>query len=638
MPAMGTAEFGVGSSPKERPARAWRISLALMASLAVVACATDPDLARTAPSANATSASEDAARADLELRMRSQRLRAQARLQLLELTLDLRIKHATQLEYLRSQIASRVSAGVARGSEMELMNSMAAGAAIAWRSAHVERHESLSDFRALYGTSAPASPEWDSLLPASGTDLLALVAAADRIAAQQAWIRRQSAIELVALADSMVSGAERVRDAYLQQWEIGQRSLQDVLNSQAQLLDALLGRERTRTLLVIAGIEILTLTRRLENVPPPAAGPPQTLAPSFEDEVRAIDVDIRNKVQERTKQAPGRPPPRHGSIIEPGAGAEVWRVVTAIEGRAMLVTRSGHQRERGVRPLKVGDVVVFSVNDVVTWPGAVVHYGAFVDRDPDSISRVPNPIAAVESDPVTAPGASIGAGPEAGIRPTASHACAPAGGVTVLPRLQWPPWPATDEQRIDPGGRKKLGEVADFLSGALDRLLYVRHYAFAAIPGSHGEPAGGFAIVTDLEQIQADGSPLKEDVRWLARLPRAGELGLMEFIRALAVAPAGHYRVIVFVVTDAPHHRGGAMLVDDRVLRTLALCGPTELTDATAEMRALRALPVTPETQVRALVYQFTKRAEVEQARFVKPGLSARRHLEKVMFQLAAGS
>lgn len=112
-------------------------------------------------------------------------------------------------------------------------------------------------------------------------------------------------------------------------------------------------------------------------------------------------------------------------------------------------------------------------------------------------------------------------------------------------------------------------------------------------------------------------------------MPRAGEVDLLSFVRGLFFAPEGRYRVLTFVVTDAPRNRSGSSLIDDGALRGLSSCGAVKLTDATIEMRLLRAIPVTARTEIRVLVYEFTKQAAQQPARFLKPGLSAQQHLEQ---------
>lgn len=128
------------------------------------------------------------------------------------------------------------------------------------------------------------------------------------------------------------------------------------------------------------------------------------------------------------------------------------------------------------------------------------------------------------------------------------------------------PWPAPK-----PTGRRVLerellegeeapttvGEVAERLTAALDECGYGNR-SFYGVPG-------GFALATQIEQIEADGRPLSGPQRWSAALPARPVFDLDSFLRALFTAPEGHYRVVVFVarpggvrLSDEPVEQGGA--------------------------------------------------------------------------------
>ncbi len=63
---------------------------------------------------------------------------------------------------------------------------------------------------------------------------------------------------------------------------------------------------------------------------------------------------------------------------------------------------------------------------------------------------------------------------------------------------------------------------------------------------------GGFALVTRLEQIKEDGTPLGLPGRWNTRGISRSEFSLTNYFRWLFVAPPGYYRLIVFVVNPHP--------------------------------------------------------------------------------------
>jgi len=115
---------------------------------------------------------------------------------------------------------------------------------------------------------------------------------------------------------------------------------------------------------------------------------------------------------------------------------------------------------------------------------------------------------------------------------------APTAGST-LPKFPWPPpqpstWLDVPMSSLGKaaGANPTLGDVDKKLSGALVQLGYT--WSYFDVPG-------GFAIATDLEQINPDGSPKQSD-RWIA-------FSLGDYLANLFGAPQGYYRVFVFFVT-----------------------------------------------------------------------------------------
>src|SRR3546814_13846786 len=94
------------------------------------------------------------------------------------------------------------------------------------------------------------------------------------------------------------------------------------------------------------------------------------------------------------------------------------------------------------------------------------------------------------------------------------------------------------------GGAANLGAVAERLSDAL-------HAAGYESPAFYSAP-GGYAMVARLEQIEADGTPKPVPMRWSTALPSREIFSLRDYFSALLPAPAGHYRLIVFVVSHTP--------------------------------------------------------------------------------------
>jgi uncharacterized protein YbdZ (MbtH family) len=86
--------------------------------------------------------------------------------------------------------------------------------------------------------------------------------------------------------------------------------------------------------------------------------------------------------------------------------------------------------------------------------------------------------------------------------------------------------------------------VANRIAAAIEDARYDT-WRFLSIPR-------GFALVSQLERIRPDGTPLPDKERFRSDVPSFAELSFVELLMALAKAPPGHYRVIVFVVTDTP--------------------------------------------------------------------------------------
>jgi hypothetical protein len=128
------------------------------------------------------------------------------------------------------------------------------------------------------------------------------------------------------------------------------------------------------------------------------------------------------------------------------------------------------------------------------------------------------------------------------------------GGDSKLPSFPWPPPRSTSRTRIDRewlvGPEGTLGDAAERLERGLMDARY-------ELPGYYAIP-GGFAMATRMEQIEPDGTPLADELRWSTQLPPRRISSLGDYLKALFTAPEGYYRVIVFTVTDQPVAAGAA--------------------------------------------------------------------------------
>lgn len=193
----------------------------------------------------------------------------------------------------------------------------------------------------------------------------------------------------------------------------------------------------------------------------------------------------------------------------------------------------------------------------------------------------------------------------------------PAPPTANIPKFPWPPPQASSEVQIrnkwvSEGDQTKLLDVAQKLESALG-IAGFETWKYSSVPH-------GFALVTQIEQILPDGTPRGE--RFRADLPSLSDLSFVEFLIALARAPSGYYRVIVFVVTDTPFSRGDTTPTESEARRWLD-AGLNKLPASIGEMI------YDEDYRTTALIYQFKKLSK-QPATFVSPSLSSgRTHLER---------
>lgn len=105
--------------------------------------------------------------------------------------------------------------------------------------------------------------------------------------------------------------------------------------------------------------------------------------------------------------------------------------------------------------------------------------------------------------------------------------------------------------RIFSPSSKTLGQVGERMARRLDDQGYGGHLSYFKIDG-------GFAIVTDVEQITNDGGTHADNVRWAAALASPRWFSL-DFFRSLLFARQGYFRVMALTVSNKSlgiNHRG----------------------------------------------------------------------------------
>lgn len=216
----------------------------------------------------------------------------------------------------------------------------------------------------------------------------------------------------------------------------------------------------------------------------------------------------------------------------------------------------------------------------------------------------------VQAIPQAESGAAVGA-IVGGVLAEASPAPA------AIPRFAWPPPKASAEASIPDkwvrsAADTTLATVADKLEKAL-RLAEYADWSYYAVPG-------GFALATHVEHIKPDGTPLAGGDRWRTGTPSVANLSLLEFILALAHAPPGNYRAIVFIVTDAPWVQAAAAPAGEEIERWAA-GGASGLPAAVGNLRYGEG------HRAQALIYEFRKGPSGPAALVTPSRLSGERHL-----------
>jgi len=118
----------------------------------------------------------------------------------------------------------------------------------------------------------------------------------------------------------------------------------------------------------------------------------------------------------------------------------------------------------------------------------------------------------------------------------------------ATPQFPWPPPRASAfdtiprELLVGNVAHPTLSTVAQAIESAFQQAGYgERSY--------YGVPSG-FAMASQIEQINVDGSPKEPVDRWSLEIPPLRKFSLSSYLNALFSARAGYYRVIVFIVTS----------------------------------------------------------------------------------------
>jgi hypothetical protein len=188
-----------------------------------------------------------------------------------------------------------------------------------------------------------------------------------------------------------------------------------------------------------------------------------------------------------------------------------------------------------------------------------------------------------------------------------------------MPAFPWPPprysaFVTIVREWVADGSSTTLGSAARRLESAFDRAGYGER-SYYWLPG-------GFALVSRIEQIRGDATPIEPPARWAIDSPQV-RASFVDHIRALFNAPPGFYRVIVFAVTDQDF-AAGPRPPSSAEARAWASSGSLRL-PATFGNR-----PYTQDHYTTALIYEFERRADRTEAEVRTPSNTPGQvHLER---------
>jgi phospholipid/cholesterol/gamma-HCH transport system substrate-binding protein len=192
---------------------------------------------------------------------------------------------------------------------------------------------------------------------------------------------------------------------------------------------------------------------------------------------------------------------------------------------------------------------------------------------------------------------------------------------TEVPEFPWPPPNASAKEEIpdqflrETELRQTLQNINQRLRSALDKAGYFEKSYFS-VPE-------GFAIVTRLEQINADGTSKPDRQRWATKVGPLREFSLSAYLQALFESNIGYFRVIVFIVTNIPFSQA-----DTQVDRDQALGWQREGLNRLP--LSIGSLPYSKDHYCTALIYEFEKIDSEQEAVAKIPGRHiGRNHLIK---------
>jgi hypothetical protein len=352
----------------------------------------------------------------------------------------------------------------------------------------------------------------------------------------------------------------------------------------------------------------------------PSPAVPQPIAPTSETEAPKIVTTTETE-----------PPTLTSSPSLPEAAPSGAPQNQAAETEALTLTnppRVPEAAQNGAPPNQSPETAALTLTNPATAPDATQNVA------PLNQDAIGNAGAAQKQDPAaqstlhTQPGQpQIAAKPEQenpsnASRGTRSGDASPPEHLEqeVVPQFPWPPPKASAsatiprELLVGNAAHPMLGTVAQSIESAFQEAGYGEK--------SHYGVPGGFALASQIERINQDGSPKDSIDRWSLETPPVRKVSLAWYLNALFLARPGYYRVIVFVVTSKAFPQRDVKVTSEQSKRWVK-SGLNKLPEQIGNQEYSSAHRCT------ALIYEF-KRTGTGHAEFVDPSeITGQIHLEK---------
>ena len=169
----------------------------------------------------------------------------------------------------------------------------------------------------------------------------------------------------------------------------------------------------------------------------------------------------------------------------------------------------------------------------------------------------------------------------------------------------WPVPPASARHRITShfSNCSQLKNVDSAIKKALESCGYAEN--------SYFKVPEGFAVITKMERINRDASPVPPPKRWDTEVNVSDGFSLTRILRAIFVTESGKFRIIAFVVTPVPFSQSGPP-PSEKEAQSWFRVGVSKLPPEIGDMT------FTNDYDIFAMIYEFEKREEDPSGKFIQ--------------------